>query len=798
MKIKRFDGICTRDVNFDLESRAGEDGGDGRTLSGYAAVFDTDTEINSYEGHFTERVSPGAFKKTLNERKNVLMQYDHGRDVRVGSTPIGAYTTIREDAKGLYVEGRLFDNDLVEPVRQAIEGGAITGMSFKFKVTRDVWHDKNGKEVKGDEKYRLMYEPGNRGPLQRTIKEVALYEAGPVASPAYASTSVGVRSSDLEPEERDALIAQHRALNGDEPEHDLAAWIHAERCWKSKALGRFDLYPAQVDGDIEKVYHNGRRLTDDELRTIREWVEAEKNYTCRWLEAETEFKNSQDDAGKSTSSANPDNAVRSDTLRDSQKDKLPKKRIHAMTLAELRARLAEIDVRNDELDDVVRSGTELTDAEEREQGALTEERKQVEARIAKIEKRMEELAGKATDGKTDRSSGPAFHKSVDPFDLDALRRDTNPGEEYRAKVEEYAYRAIEKAEYGGTEEIKGQEPAENVERALKIAKGEDNAEFAERILRTGSEVYARAFAKAVAKTSVAQLTEEEARALSLGADSGGGYAVPFQLDPSVIYTSTGVINPLRGISRNVKITGKEWQGLDSAGTTVTRKAEAAEADDNSFSINQKVLRVNAVRGFIPFSHEIDLTWGAVQAEITRALIDAKDHEEAASFTNGNGTGLNAGGVLGSLTGNTVNASTGQTFTAADVYKLEEALDARYQANAKFLGHKVIYNKIRQFDTAGGAQLWERIGNKTPDQLLGYDALRTTEMASVHTTGSKFLLFGDFQNFLILDRIGMSVDLVPHLFGPNGRPTNQRGIHAVWMNNSKVLVHNAFKVLIGVA
>lgn len=287
--------------------------------------------------------------------------------------------------------------------------------------------------------------------------------------------------------------------------------------------------------------------------------------------------------------------------------------------------------------------------------------------------------------------------------------------------------------------------------------------------------------------------------MTLGTDAQGGYAVPFQLDPSVVHTSTGVINPLRSLARNVKITGKEWQGLDSAGTTVTRKAEAAEADDNSFTVNQKVLRVNAVRGFIPFSWEIDLTWGQVQAEIMAAFQDAKDHEEAASFTNGNGTGLNPGGIIGTLPGgSSVNASAGQTFTAADVYKLEEALDARYQANAQFLGHKAIYNKIRQFDTAGGAQLWERIGNGTPARLLDYPVNRTTEMASSSATGNKFLLFGDFQNFLILDRIGMSVELVPTVFGPNGRPTAQRGIHVIWMNNSKILLPNAFRTLVGIA
>mgnify|MGYP000712203546 CR=1 FL=1 len=52
------------------------------------------------------------------------------------SLGFGAFTTLQEDKRGLYVEARLHDNMWVEPIRQAIEGKAITGMSFRFEVMR--------------------------------------------------------------------------------------------------------------------------------------------------------------------------------------------------------------------------------------------------------------------------------------------------------------------------------------------------------------------------------------------------------------------------------------------------------------------------------------------------------------------------------------------------------------------------------------------------------------------------------------------------------------------------------------
>lgn len=185
----------TRAVDFEPlpeEERAAKEG-DGRTLEGYAAVFDTDTEINSWEGHFNERIARGAFRKTLKERTPVL-QFDHGHDSRFGNLPIGNFESIKEDGHGLRVQARLFDH--AEPIRQAIEAGAVSGMSFRFKVVRDSWADSKGNPITDRNELMDKLYNSKKGdkPLQRTIKEVKLMEAGPVVFPAYPQTTVGVRS----------------------------------------------------------------------------------------------------------------------------------------------------------------------------------------------------------------------------------------------------------------------------------------------------------------------------------------------------------------------------------------------------------------------------------------------------------------------------------------------------------------------------------------------------------------------------------------------------------------------------
>jgi hypothetical protein len=70
-------------------------------------------------------------------------------------------------------------------------------MSFRFEVVREEWRDVNGKLVKPEEVYDLLWMPGDRGPLQRELIELKCRELGPVVFPAYAGTSVSVRARDV-------------------------------------------------------------------------------------------------------------------------------------------------------------------------------------------------------------------------------------------------------------------------------------------------------------------------------------------------------------------------------------------------------------------------------------------------------------------------------------------------------------------------------------------------------------------------------------------------------------------------
>jgi HK97 family phage prohead protease len=146
--------------------------GDGRTLSGYVAVWDEEAAIYEDGRSFSESIERGAFSDSLSKRTPILC-YGHGRDPLVGSLPIGTFTELREDEHGLRMTARLIDTPRVNEVAAAISSGSITGCSFRFAVEEDDWPSRD----------------------RRVLKRVDIRECGPVAEPAYLGTSVGVRSA---------------------------------------------------------------------------------------------------------------------------------------------------------------------------------------------------------------------------------------------------------------------------------------------------------------------------------------------------------------------------------------------------------------------------------------------------------------------------------------------------------------------------------------------------------------------------------------------------------------------------
>lgn len=329
-----------------------------------------------------------------------------------------------------------------------------------------------------------------------------------------------------------------------------------------------------------------------------------------------------------------------------------------------------------------------------------------------------------------------------------------------------------------------------------------DATLARLALVASSPEYVRAFAKA-ATNRLHELTIDEqralaeTRALSL-TDSAGGYLVPFQLDPTVIITANGSRNDIRRIARQVVAVGDTWNGVTAGAVSWSWDAEATQVSDDAPTFAQPSIPVYKAAGFVPVSIEAlqDMANGA--AEVARLLAFGKDVLEASAFAVGSGSGQPTGVVTGLVgSGAVTNSATTDTLAVGDLYTVQGALPARFRAGAAWLATNAFYNRARQFDTAGGSALWAQLADDRPALLLGRPAYEAEDMDGViNATQENYMaVFGDFENYVIADRIGMTVEFIPHLFGTaNGRPTGQRGWYAYYRTGATVVNTAAFKLL----
>ena len=152
MKHKQTASLKSRDFHFQI--KAVEKNG---FFSGYGSVFGV---VDSYR----EIVAPGAFSASLATRaasgRKLPILWQHRSD-----QPLGVYEVAKEDATGLYLEGRLLVDDVVQ-AREAhalMKAGALTGLSIGYYVQADEY----------DEKERI-----------RTLTKLALEETSLVTFPA--------------------------------------------------------------------------------------------------------------------------------------------------------------------------------------------------------------------------------------------------------------------------------------------------------------------------------------------------------------------------------------------------------------------------------------------------------------------------------------------------------------------------------------------------------------------------------------------------------------------------------------
>jgi HK97 family phage major capsid protein len=395
------------------------------------------------------------------------------------------------------------------------------------------------------------------------------------------------------------------------------------------------------------------------------------------------------------------------------------------------------------------------------------------------------------------------HRFRNPWAIDEMR---TYGRNPDAIASEFRSRAI-----SACEKMQGCSPEIRKAATTLIERWDDtDARLSQLVLGISAPAYYRAFSKqARTEGNAHDLTEEERqaiarvrylqRALSL-TDAAGGYLVPFQLDPTLIIAANGSINQIRQVARQVVATGDVWNGVSAGAVQWQYTAEAAPAVDRAPTLAQPRIDIFKAQGFVPISMEALADASNIAAEVGGLLAFGRDVLEANAFAVGTGSAMPTG-IVTALAGSpsVVTAASDTALAIGDVYKLQGALPARYrnQPSTAWLGNNLIYNMIRGF----GTDVWGSLADGRQPTLLGRPVLESEDMDGTISAGvDNVLIHGDFSNYVIADRVGMTIEFIPHLFQQAvagagvGTPTGQRGWLAYVRHGADSVNDAAFRML----
>jgi HK97 family phage major capsid protein len=275
------------------------------------------------------------------------------------------------------------------------------------------------------------------------------------------------------------------------------------------------------------------------------------------------------------------------------------------------------------------------------------------------------------------------------------------------------------------------------------------------------------------------------------------------LDPTLILTNQGAKDVVRTMSRQVTLTGgaNKWNGVTTAGATASWDAELTEVSDDTPPVAPVSVPVFSAKALIQASIESFEDINGLTSDVQMLLADARTRLEATAHMTGSGSGQPTG-IFPALSGNgavTVSLTTGHTWTLADIQAVALSLGDRWTEGSEWLMHPKFLGEIQALGTALGATYSTDLTQPFTQQILGHKVNQSFIAPSVSqtTTIDNLAVFGDFSNFLIVDKPGStSIEFIPHLFNTsNNLPDGRRAWYMHFRNGSDSVNDLAFRLLV---
>lgn len=261
----------------------------------------------------------------------------------------------------------------------------------------------------------------------------------------------------------------------------------------------------------------------------------------------------------------------------------------------------------------------------------------------------------------------------------------------------------------------------------------------------------------------------ERRDMNIGTPADGGYAVPEDLDRSILELLRDV-SPMRQIANVVSVSGSDWKKLVNTGGTASGWVGETAARQETAT--------PALAEIAPTVGEIYANPAVTQTALDDIFFDVEKflsnevrlefaEQEGLAFITGDGASKPEGvltapqsaqpdGVRPFGTVQVINSGDAATIPDLDVLMdLQYALKTGYRQNARWLMSSITANVIRKFKDSTGQYLWQpSLQSGAPDKFLGHPVTYDENMPSIAANAIP-IAWGDWQRaYTIVDRMGV--------------------------------------------
>ncbi len=305
---------------------------------------------------------------------------------------------------------------------------------------------------------------------------------------------------------------------------------------------------------------------------------------------------------------------------------------------------------------------------------------------------------------------------------------------------------------------------------------------------TASDAYKSAFWNVVRS----RYSPEIRNALEEGVDSEGGYLVPETYENRLLETLAD-FNIMRQVAHVFRTSSSAHKI-----PLVATKGEAAWVDeegaipesDDSFGITS--IGAYKVATMVKISDELlaDSVFD-LESYFAREIARRIGTKEEQAFIAGDGTGKPAGIFTPTIGGEVgVTTAGAAAITADEILDLYYSLKPAYRDKANWIMNETTVKALRKLKDSTGNYLWApALKQGEVDTLLG-KKLYTSVYAPEIAAGNRTIAFGDYSNYWIADRQGISMKRLNELYAVTG----QVGFLATKRVDGRVIMSEGIKLL----